>query len=382
MQSRHRLVGVLLVLAGVPATALACLWDYDTLKQERARFPTTLELITGKFLRHSKEFYEWRIQDRLTKLKADPSNLGYRDDLAVAYEKTGRHAEAVETILAKEKTKPGEYETYSNLGTFHILAGDFEAGLPYIDKALAINPDAHFGRERYQKWLVEYALERKRQGKIEFPLQGRPAAPVPAVPPGAGAFHAFLEQRLGRGQLSVEEVQKAAKGVLGMMRFANHDNPLLLEALGDLLLHSEPHVDAKLLAARCYLKASYEVQDEAARQAYRALAERALHMQTVGPFGTSQLTLADLESEFKAELADADRWYAELKEREIGWIRDGKDADAEFDRLYAEEPVLGETGLIASVLGSKLAVGAAVALVILAGIMVFRRARRSVRAAH
>jgi len=46
-------------LLGLPAAAVACLWDYDTLKQERARFPSTLELITGKFLRHSPEFYEW-----------------------------------------------------------------------------------------------------------------------------------------------------------------------------------------------------------------------------------------------------------------------------------------------------------------------------------
>src|SRR5262245_42838018 len=155
------------LLAGLllPSAAVACLWDYDTLKQERARFPGTLELITGKFLRHSPEFYEWRIKDRLAKLKDDPKNLAYHDDLAVAYHKTGQHDKAVETILAKEKIKPGLYETYSNLGTFYILNGEFKKGLPYIDRALEINPDAHFGRERYQKWLVEYALTRKSDGK-------------------------------------------------------------------------------------------------------------------------------------------------------------------------------------------------------------------------
>ena len=67
---RHYLpLGLMLfLLLGLPTAVFACLWDYDTLKQERARFPETLELITGKFLRHSKEFYEWRIQDRLQKL--------------------------------------------------------------------------------------------------------------------------------------------------------------------------------------------------------------------------------------------------------------------------------------------------------------------------
>ncbi|WDQ19366.1 hypothetical protein [Rhodopirellula sp. P2] len=34
----------------------------------------------------------------------------------------------------------------------------------------------------------------------------------------------------------LEEIQAAAKGVMGMMRFGNHDSPVLLEALGDLLL--------------------------------------------------------------------------------------------------------------------------------------------------
>lgn len=140
-----------LALLSVPAAALACLWDSETLKQERSRCPNALELITGKFLRHSPMFYEWRIKDRQKKLKNDPKNVSYYDDIAVSYEKLGQHDKAIETILAKEEIQPGLYETYSNLGTFYILAGDFEKGLPYIDKALAINPDAHFGREKYQK---------------------------------------------------------------------------------------------------------------------------------------------------------------------------------------------------------------------------------------
>ncbi|MDB5388384.1 MAG: hypothetical protein JWM11_4030, partial [Planctomycetaceae bacterium] len=180
----------------LPATVFACIWDYDTLKQEQSRFPKVLELITGKFLRHSKEFYEWRIQDRLTRLKREPSNLAWHDDLAVAYEKTGQHAKAIETMLEKEKLKPGEYETYANLGTFHILAGDFELGLPLIDKALAINPNAHFGREKYQKWLVEYALSRRIGNQLNFPL--RTSVKYNQLNPAKRIdFLVFLEQKQG-----------------------------------------------------------------------------------------------------------------------------------------------------------------------------------------
>jgi hypothetical protein len=128
--SRRRFLGVLAILCIMPALTFACLWDYDTLKQERSRFPSTLELITGKFLRHSPEFYEWRIQDRFKRIAGGSTVLADYDDLAVAYEKTARHAKAIETILAKEQIAPGQYTTYSNLGTFYILAGDFEKDCP------------------------------------------------------------------------------------------------------------------------------------------------------------------------------------------------------------------------------------------------------------
>lgn len=48
--------------------------------------------------------------------------------------------------------------TLSNLGTFAIYAGDLAASRAYLQEALAINPDAHFGRERYQLWLVEQLM--------------------------------------------------------------------------------------------------------------------------------------------------------------------------------------------------------------------------------
>src|SRR5262249_24474844 len=149
----------------LPATALACYWDVDTLQMERTRFPTALELITGKFLRHTPEFYYWRIDDRVRKLRSDPDNLPYYADLAVAYEKTGQHDKALETILAKDAKKPSVYETESNLGTFLMINGRLEDGLKHIDAALRINPDAHFGREKYQKKLAEYMILRRKNGK-------------------------------------------------------------------------------------------------------------------------------------------------------------------------------------------------------------------------
>lgn len=341
------LVGLLLS----PILVLACMWDYDTLKMERSRFPSTLELITGKFLRHSPEFYEWRIKNRLKRLEADSTNLALLDDLAVAYDKTGQHDKAIETALNTEKIKPNRYETFSNLATFYFHAGKLEEGLPYIDKALKINPDAHFGREKYQKYLTEYVLIQRKNDKNKLPL-GDVTFPDVIIRNSDikinYTFENYLEQQLHpknkleekhkyRSELTQEESTKAIKGVLGMLRFGTYTSPILLEALGSLL--SPPHQrgsgdDGKLLACRAYLKASYETPEGQVRIDYQKMALRTLDMQ----WGSEKLEI--VEPIFKKELEEAKEWYSKLRENELSWIRDGKNPEIEFDKLYDADPEL------------------------------------------
>lgn len=343
---RYFLPATLLAVLLVPSSAIACLWDYDTVKMERVRFPGALELITGKFLRHSPEFYQWRVQNRLKRLESDPTNAALLDDLAVAYDKTGQHDKAVETAMKTERLRPGRYETAANLGTFHIHAGRLEEGVPHIERALKINPDAHFGREKYQKLLVEYVLHRRKGSPLRLPLAdvtihhepGRESQ-SPYAASIADTFEAFVH-RGRREPLTPEETSAAVKGTLGMMRFGKHDSPILLEALGTLLAQegNNPTEDAKLLAARAFLKASYEVPDGPARATYRTMAARAIYMQTPSRAALSQISLGQVEADFQRELDDARGWYAELRERELSWIREGWDPEGEFDRLYATDP--------------------------------------------
>ncbi len=336
------LAGLCLAL---PATA--CLWDYDTLNQEQSRFPSTIELITGKFLRHSPKFYQWRIEDRLQKLAKNPEDIALYDDLGVAYQKTGQHEKALETMSAKDKLRPALYETKANLGTFYILSGDLKQGLPFIDEALKIKPHAHFDRERYQKWLVEYALSKYPDGKLNFPLCKTETGP---------RFPEFLAVKLSGqpGFLSQEASQKAVQAVLGMMRFADYDNPLLLEVLGDLLIASGMPEDGKQLSARAYLAASYKFKGQPEEKEYRVLAEKALHNQARRG-DDEQMPLAALEEEFRKERAEAEAWYRNLEHKESLWIEKGLNADSEFDKLYHSEPRLSETvdtfGLTLSGLG-------------------------------
>jgi tetratricopeptide (TPR) repeat protein len=313
---------------------------------ERSRFPGTLELITGKFLRHSPEFYEWRIKKRLD---ADPTNAALLDDLAVAYDKTGQHEKAIETALKTEKFHPGRYETASNLATFLFHAGRPEEGIPHVERALKINPDAHFGREKYQKFLTEYVVARRTDGTLKLPM-AKVAVYEKASQDKIGAhdhtttdtFTDFLKTKglkQNASHLENEEVRAAVKGVAGMMRFAKHDSPVLLEALGLLLSHREwaSEDDAKQLAARAFLRASYEVPDGPNRVLYRRMAAGALAHQS-SPSGDHHDMLGTVETAFQKELEEGRVWYADLRERELSWIRDGKNPEAEFDKLYDSEP--------------------------------------------
>ena len=310
-----------LTAVGVLLASLACMWDSDTLRQERARFPSALELITGKFLRHSPELYRWRIADREARLLVTPDDPALLDDLAVAYAKTGDPDKAIAVM----RRAPAErYETAANLGTFRMLAGDLAGGLADLTHALALNPGAHFGRERYQHWLVEYLQEQASQHRYR-------------------SFFNFVMTKAGATTRDAQEVElpKAIAGLLGIMRFADHTDRALLSALGDLLLdgHSYDYDDAKQLAARAYLRAGGAAPNVPAAQWARDDAKRALEYQTI--VGTDdQVPLEQVEAELASELAEADEWYAALRGKELEWIRSGANPDVEFDKLYASEPAV------------------------------------------
>jgi tetratricopeptide (TPR) repeat protein len=371
----RRFLICLLLAASVPSPAFACLWDSDTLVAERSRFPTTLEIITGKFLRHSPEFYAWRISDREKKLRDSPSNLAFYDDLAVAHDKAGDQDKAIETILAKDMIQPGLYETEANLGTFLIHAGKYDEGLAHIRRAIEINPDAHFGREKYQVLLVEYLLPRLRDGKPSLPLSKVELDGLGHEgEPGGQTFAEFLQAK-NDGELSRAEQQAAIKGVLGIMRFSKHDSPVVLEALGSLLAHGIPGAkDAKQLAARAFLQASYQTNDDEVKSAYREMAEDSLEMQV-------NSTLDKVEEQFTGELADANTWYAALRQRELQWIENGDDVDAKFAELYKREPRLsmlgGYTLLDGWMWGGIVAAGLALAIFVYRRIVSARLRRRS-----
>jgi tetratricopeptide (TPR) repeat protein len=292
---------------------------------ERRMFPGAHELVAGYFVRHSDAYYQWRIDDRMAKSSDQqiPSDL---DDIAVAHDKLGNHDQAIETMLEKINRWPkqGRYESEANLGTFYIHAGQLEEGLKHIRNAIAINPDAHFGREIYQQLLVEYLLE-KQNPSGELPVYQEQGW-------GRLGFTEFLLAAQNPAEDAVlEELQAAAKGVMGMMRFGNHDSPVLLEALGDLMLADESNFDSKMLATRAYLRASMEVDDPKAIATYRHKAFTVIEMQ-------ENVELSQVEQQLVDEISQGEALFHRISEDESAWIDAGLDVDAEFETKYFSAP--------------------------------------------
>lgn len=218
--------------------AFACINDADTIFFESQRFPTETELMSGDFITHSKEFYIWRAEDRLNKLKISPKNLSYFDDLAVSYEKIGQTQKAIDILEKIYANNPNRYETIANLGTFYIHNKEYKKGLELLKKAVKINPNAHFGRETYQIKVVEYILKENPDENFTLPIQKNKENFADFIL--KDLYENNNQQSYNPLKSSEEldpyttEILKATIGIGGMLKFGNSDSPILLEVMGDL----------------------------------------------------------------------------------------------------------------------------------------------------
>jgi len=303
----------------------ACLWDNDTIEMETKQFPDTLDLMTGNFLRHSKEYYHWRIIDRNEKLNKFPDSLDYYDDLAVSYSKLGQDSIAIQLMLKKDSIAPGEYKTMANLGTFYVHYGDSKTGKKYIEKAIEINPDAHFGRETIQLELVKYALSKRDSGVSGLPLCEETPTWIYGRHRRNKPFNFY--KHLIKANISVEE---GVKGVEGMLRFGNFDSPVLLEALGDVLLQDNGGRDMnppRNLATMAYLKAGIEapkyekIYHEKAKVAFEAV-------------GDSRRKYKEVSDRLTNGIRKGQEYFARIRANEIFWILNGMDPEVEYKKHY------------------------------------------------
>jgi tetratricopeptide (TPR) repeat protein len=273
------------------------------------------------------------------------------DDLSVAYSKLGRNAEAITLLEQVLAAHPDRYETLANLGTIHMLAGDLNVGREYIDRTIVVNPDAHFGREKYQSLLAEYFLTKRKSP--------HPASESTLVIRPKGDFYGFANFVLAKkgfpSHVSTDDVGNdtegmkaelaaAQKGVLGMMHFANYDSPLLLEALGDLLIAWPTYGDDALqLAARAYYRIAQLSSDAGTKDEFKKAAAHMVagHQDYIGyrkQHADKDLwpdtDLEKLSTELDRELAEGEAYFERIAADERRWIAAGVDVDQAFAATY------------------------------------------------
>ncbi len=146
------------------------------------RFAMVHDVIHERFAKHGPAHY--RERDRLAREKLaalapdDPARFSLSDDLATGLERLGRSDEAVAVMrekLDRQRAKGLDgrdlYTSYANLGTFLIHAGfrkaqagdsdaraQFREGVEFVRLSVEVNPEAHFGRERWQAAIAEFLL--------------------------------------------------------------------------------------------------------------------------------------------------------------------------------------------------------------------------------
>jgi hypothetical protein len=131
-----------------------CLWDAETQRELALDASDVGQAVRGFVPKHSRYYFEEKIAYTRPMLAAgDPSRW---DDVAVAHEKLDDHGEALRVIDAKDVRFPGLYTTHANRGTFLARSGRLADGIVELERALVIDPHAHFGRESVQVGLYRY----------------------------------------------------------------------------------------------------------------------------------------------------------------------------------------------------------------------------------
>jgi tetratricopeptide (TPR) repeat protein len=220
-------IGALHTLTSRPVQA--CLWDDEVYEAEERAMPCLTSAVVGSFPRHTPSYYQARLSAAESVLAADPFNTWALDLAGVALLKQGKLKESEAMMLRRQEAQPDAYATHANLGTLYTFSGDFDAALTHIDRAMAVEPKAHFGREKYHRLLVVY-------------LKALKAQPARATENFLGVTVTDAERSSGSPQKFDAAMQKAGLGrdafdalVAMITVYGASDNPHVLAGAGDML---------------------------------------------------------------------------------------------------------------------------------------------------
>jgi tetratricopeptide (TPR) repeat protein len=343
----------LALLFGLPAAVVACLWDRDTPVDEARGLPEVVAVLTGRFERNPPLFYEMRLGRVTTHLQSHPEDLAAYDDAGVACDRLGRGDEAISWMekmraqldgldASRPEVKEALYRYHANLGTFLVhrwvrqgadraKIGEVEAARDEIARALEINPNAHFGREKYQLRAIEWIIK----------------------PPGS-AGQPYLPNLLGwepnpLGSIADPELaDEAVRGLAGLIVLGNAwESVDIFHALNVSLQHDtlgfqkDPGGGRNTLAYLAWLRCRELV--DAGKGSMLPDAPKGEALKAILPKPGLVEAAKLLDPAFVKLRAEADAWHAARIAFMTGRLKTGRhpDTDRDFWSGYTERPASG-----------------------------------------
>jgi tetratricopeptide (TPR) repeat protein len=146
-----------LLVAFLSINARACIWDADSLEHEKTRSHDLTTAILGE---PPAPEDPQKLQIRIAELQAhrDETNADWWNNLAGAYLRLNQPSEAVKLLEPVVTNFSDNYGIHANLGTAYHLLGRYADAEKEIARDLEINPEAHFGLEKYHLALLQYLM--------------------------------------------------------------------------------------------------------------------------------------------------------------------------------------------------------------------------------
>jgi Flp pilus assembly protein TadD len=152
-----RIRALILFLVFFELTATACIWDAETALQERWKSPDLAKAIQGETIPAENPNV---LRERIKKLEANrhENDPDWWNNLAGAHLRLNEPEPAVKLLEPIIQKFPDNYGIHANLGTAYHLLGRYADAEKEIARDLEINPEGHFGLEKYHLALLQYLV--------------------------------------------------------------------------------------------------------------------------------------------------------------------------------------------------------------------------------
>lgn len=160
-------------------SAPACGWSWETYAAEAKSLPCVHDVLVGYFPKHSDAYHRAVIDAVDYATSWAPAYTAGLDAKGLSLMHLGELDKARVVMLKRLEVAPNAYASHANLGTLYTFTGEYDKALEHIDRALALEPKAHFGREKYHRELVLYLRDAKADPRVRLTRAFLGVAPSP-----------------------------------------------------------------------------------------------------------------------------------------------------------------------------------------------------------